>query len=93
MKIGRNCLVGPGVHIYTATHPLDAIERSSGREYGKPVAIGDDVWIGGRAVINPGVTIGDEAVIGSGAVVTGDVPDRAVVQGNPASAVKELDSE
>ena len=56
-------MLAPGVHIYTATHPLDPVERISGSEYGKPVKIGDNVWIGGRAIINPGVTIGDNAVI------------------------------
>jgi len=93
VEIGRNCMVGPGVHIYTATHPLDASERVAGREYGKPVTVGDDVWIGGGAVLNPGVTVDDEAVVGSGAVVTGDVPNGAVVQGNPAEVVKELNAE
>jgi len=92
VDVGRNCLVGPGVHIYTATHPLDPGERTEGLEYGKPVTVGDDVWVGGRAVIDPGVTVGDGAVIGSGAVVTEDVPDRVVVKGNPATVVKELDT-
>lgn len=90
VDIGKNCMMGPGVHIYTATHPLDAEDRVAGPEYGKPVTIGDNVWIGGRAVINPGVTIGDDVVVGSGAVVTEDVPDGVVVQGNPATVVKEL---
>lgn len=89
--IGRNCLIGPGVHIYTATHPLDTDERIEGPEYGKPVTVGDDVWIGGRAVLNPGVTVGNGSVVASGAVVTRDVPDNIVVQGNPAAIVKELD--
>lgn len=75
IRIGDNCFMAPGVHIYTATHPLNARERISGAEYGKPVTIGHNVWIGGRAVINPGVTIGNNAVIASGAVVTKDVPD------------------
>ncbi|ELY54099.1 transferase [Natronococcus amylolyticus DSM 10524] len=92
IEIGRNCLIGPGVHIYTATHPLEADERAEGLEYGEPVTIGDDVWIGGRAVINPGVTIGDEVVVGSGAVVTENVPDGVVVQGNPATVVRELEA-
>jgi maltose O-acetyltransferase len=91
VDIGRDCLLGPGVHIYTATHPLKATRRSSGVEYGKPVEIGDDVWIGGRAVINPGVTVGDSAVVASGAVVTEDVPESVVVQGNPATVVRELE--
>ncbi|WP_049898725.1 sugar O-acetyltransferase [Halococcus agarilyticus] len=91
IEIGRNCLVGPGVHVYTATHPIGAAERAEGLESGEPVTVGDDVWIGGRAVIDPGVTVGDGAVIGSGAVVTEDVPDGVVVKGNPAEIVKELD--
>ncbi|MFC7115109.1 sugar O-acetyltransferase [Natronoarchaeum sp. GCM10025703] len=93
VEIGDDCMLGPSVHIYTATHPIDAHERSQGLEYGKPVTIGDDVWIGGQAVINPGVTVGDGVVIGSGAVVTEDVPDDVVVQGNPATVIKELDND
>ncbi|MFC4249396.1 sugar O-acetyltransferase [Natribaculum luteum] len=91
VEIGQNCQIAPGVHIYTATHPLDASERIEGPEYGKPVTVGDNVWIGGQAVLNPGVTVGDSSVIASGAVVTKDVPDEVVVQGNPAAVVKELD--
>lgn len=90
IHIGDNCMLAPGVHIYTATHPLDAEARNSGQEYGKPVTIGHNVWIGGRAVINPGVTIGDNAVIASGAVVTKDVPASTVVGGNPAQIIKRL---
>lgn len=90
VTIGHNCMLGPGTHIYTATHSLDAAERNAGVEYGKPVTIGDDVWIGGRAVLNPGTTVGDGSVVGSGAVVTEDVPEGVVVQGNPATVVKEL---
>lgn len=93
VEIGRNCQLGPGVHIYTATHPLDADERIKGPEYGKPVTVGDNVWIGGQAVLNPGVTVGDNAVVASGAVVTEDVPDDVVVQGNPATVVKELETD
>jgi maltose O-acetyltransferase len=91
VAIGRNCLLGPGVHIYTATHPLSAEKRAVGLEYGKPVTIGDDVWIGGQAVLNPGVAIGTGSVIASGAVVAEDVPEDVVVQGNPAAIVKELE--
>ncbi|MFD1848563.1 maltose acetyltransferase domain-containing protein [Oceanobacillus bengalensis] len=91
IRIGDNCFIAPGVHIYTATHPLDPKERSSGAEYAKPVQIGNDVWIGGRAVINPGVKIGNNVVIASGAVVTKDVPDNVVVGGNPARVIKEIE--
>ncbi|MBX0325259.1 sugar O-acetyltransferase [Halomicroarcula sp. F13] len=93
VNIGQNCQIGPGVHIYTATHSLDATERVKGLEYGKPVTVGDNVWIGGQAVLNPGVTVGDDVVIGSGAVVTEDIPDDVVVQGNPATIVKELETD
>jgi len=91
VKIGDNVMFGPGVHIYTATHPLDAKSRNSGREYGLPVVIGDNVWVGGNAVICPNVKIGNNAVIGSGTVVTKDVPDNALVVGNPGRIVKYID--
>jgi maltose O-acetyltransferase len=91
IRIGDNCFIAPGVHIYTATHPLNPIERISGAEYGKPVRIGDNVWIGGRAVINPGITIGNNVVIASGAVVTKDVPDNVLVGGNPAKIIKRIE--
>jgi maltose O-acetyltransferase len=93
VDIGRNCALGPGVHIYAATHPLDATERAAGAEYGAPVTVGDNVWIGGRAVLNPGVSVGDNAVVASGAVVTSDVPEDVVVGGNPATVIRELDSD
>jgi maltose O-acetyltransferase len=90
VEFGDECMLAPGVHVYTATHPLDAEERMAGEEYGKPVTVGDRVWFGGRAVVNPGVTVGDDSVVASGAVVTRDVPSGVVVQGNPAEIVKEL---
>lgn len=91
VRIGDYCFLAPGVHIYTATHPLDPMERNSGLEYGRPVTIGNNVWIGGRAVIVPGVTIGDNVVIAAGAVVTKDVPNGAVVGGNPAKIIKYVE--
>lgn len=90
ITIGDNCMLAPGVHIYTATHPLDPVERNSGYEFGKPVVIGDNVWIGGRAVITPGVTIGDNAVIAAGSVVVKDVAPNTVVGGNPARFIKSI---
>jgi len=91
VTFGDNCMLAPGVHIYTATHPLDPTERNSGREFAKPISFGDNVWIGGQAVVNPGLTIGNNVVIASGAVVTKDVPDNVVVGGNPARVIKRID--
>ena len=91
VRFGDNCMLAPGVHIYTATHPLHPAERNSGRENAKPITIGNNVWVGGSAVINPGVTIGDNAVIASGAVVTKNVPDNVVVGGNPAKIIKQIE--
>jgi maltose O-acetyltransferase len=90
VRFGDNCLLGPGVHIYTATHPIDPNERNSGKEYAKPIIFGDNVWIGGSSVINPGVTIGDNVVIASGSVVTKDIPNNVVVGGNPARIIKKI---
>lgn len=90
VKIGSNVLFGPGVHIYTATHPLNKWERRN-FESAKPVTIGADCWIGGQAVILPGVTIGSGSVIGAGSVVTKDVPDNCLAVGNPAKVIKKLD--
>ncbi|WP_371068488.1 sugar O-acetyltransferase [Sediminibacillus sp. JSM 1682029] len=90
VRIGDDCLLAPGVHIYTASHPLDTEVRKAGAEYGKPVTIGDNVWIGGRTVINPGVTIGDNSIIASGSVVTRDIPANVVAGGAPATILKEV---
>lgn len=87
ITIGDDCMLAPGVHIYTATHPTNPHLRTSGREIGAPVTIGNRVWIGGRAVINPGVTIGNDVVVASGAVVTKDVPSGAIVAGVPAKII------
>jgi len=90
VRIGDNCLLGPDVHIYTATHPLNPWERITGLEYGKQVYIGNNVWLGGKAIINPGVSTGNNVAVASGSVVTKDVPDNIVVGGNPARIIKEL---
>ena len=93
IRFGDNCLVGPGVHIYTASHPVSVSGRARGVEFGKPVRIGNNVWLGGRAVILPGVTIGDGSIVGAGAVVTKDVPDNVIVAGNPARILRGLSEE
>lgn len=90
VSIGNDVMLGPGVHIYTVSHPLDADQRRSGVEQAKPVRIGHDVWIGGQAVILPGVTIGDGAVIAAGSVVSRDVAAYSLVAGQPARWQKDL---
>jgi maltose O-acetyltransferase len=84
VEIGAGTQIGPAVQIYAADHPRDPATRKSGAEFGRPVVIGENVWIGGGAIILPGVTIGDDAVIGAGAVVTRDVANGITVIGNPA---------
>ena len=73
--LGKNILIGPNVQLYAPMHPIDYRERATGAEHGEPITIGDDCWIGGGAVICPGVTIGDRCIVAAGAVVTKDVPD------------------
>ena len=92
VKIGDNCMLGPNVQIYTATHPLEANQRNSGREFAKPITIGNNVWIGGNAVICPGVDIGNNVVIGAGAIVTKSFPDDVFIAGNPARIIKTIDN-
>jgi maltose O-acetyltransferase len=84
VTIGEKTQIGPGVQILTADHPRDAAGRASGLEFGRPIHIGRNVWIGSGAIILPGVTIGDDALIGAGSVVTRDVPAGATALGNPA---------
>ena len=90
VRIGSFSMFGPAVQIYTALHPLDAIARR-GKEYGKPVVIGSDVWVGGGAIIQPGVTIGSRSVIGAGSVVTRDIPDDVVAVGNPCRVIRSIE--
>jgi maltose O-acetyltransferase len=89
VRIGDFSLFGPAVQIYTPTHPFDA-ERRRREESGKPVDIGADVWVGGGAVILPGVRIGSRAVIGAGSVVTRDIPDGVFAAGNPCRVIREI---
>ena len=89
VRIGDYTLIGPAVQIYTPMHPLDAAQRRH-HEFGKPVEIGSDVWIGGGAIILPGVRIGSRAVIGAGSVVTRDVPDDVFAAGNPCRVIRRL---
>ena len=88
VAIGAGTQIGPAVQIYAADHPRDLETRRAGFEFGRPVRIGRNVWIGGGAIILPGVTIGDDAIIGAGSVVTRDVPAAATVVGNPARIIK-----
>jgi maltose O-acetyltransferase len=88
VTIGDGTQIGPAVQIYTADHPRDPAVRKTGAEFGRPVSIGQNVWIGGGAIILPGVRIGDDAVVGAGAVVTRDVPQGVTVLGNPARQKK-----
>lgn len=91
VTIGDRCLFGPNVQLYTATHPVNWKVRGSLLEYGSPITIGSDVWIGGGAIICPGVTIGDRSIIAAGAVVTRDVAADVLVGGNPARVIKQLE--
>ena len=91
VKIGSRTLFGPNVQIYTATHPINYKERASGLEFARPITIGEDVWVGGSAVICPGVTIGDRSVIGAGSVVTRDIPDDVFAAGYPCRVIRTLE--
>ena len=91
--IGENVMIAPNVSLYTAGHPLHPDARNSGYEYGIGITIGDNVWIGGNTVVNPGVHIGNNVVIGSGSVVTKDIPDNALAAGNPCKVIRFLTEE
>lgn len=90
IEIGNNVFFGPRVCLYTAGHPIDAEIRNKQLEYGKRIKIGNDVWVGGNTVINPGVTIGDNVVIGSGSVVTKDIPSGVIAAGVPCRVIREI---
>ncbi|NQX27704.1 sugar O-acetyltransferase [Microbacteriaceae bacterium VKM Ac-2854] len=88
--IGADCQIGPNVQLLTPTHPVEPEPRRDKLEAAKPITIGDNVWLGGGAIVLPGVTIGENSVIGAGAVVTKDVPANSVAVGNPARVVKQI---
>lgn len=91
IKIGNNVFIGPNVSLYTPCHPIHKDYRYKGLEYGKPITIEDNVWIGGNVIILPGVTIKNGAVIGAGSVVTKDVEEDTIVAGNPAKFIRKID--
>lgn len=90
VQIGDNVLLAPNVQIYTAAHPINPMERLTGREFARPIVIGNNVWIGGGTIICPGVRIGDNVTIGAGSVVTKDIPDNVVAVGNPCKVIRKL---
>lgn len=92
VTFGDNCMIGPHVQIYTATHPLEFKARNSGKELGSPITIGNNVWIGGNATICPGITLGNNVVVAAGAVVSKSFPDDVVIGGNPAKIIKTIDN-
>jgi maltose O-acetyltransferase len=91
VRIGNHVMIGPAVQIYTAAHDLQAETRIQGWEIAKKIIIADNVWIGGGAILLPGVKIGRNAVVGSGAVVTRDVEANSVVAGNPARMIRKIE--
>ena len=91
VHIGENASLGPSVQVYTAYHPTDATLRVAGPELAAPVTIGNNVWVGGGAVICPGVTIGDNTTIGAGSVVVKDIPANVVAVGNPCRVIRRLE--
>ena len=93
VTIGNDVRIAPNVNIFTVYHPLDPVDRKNSVILSKPVVIEDNAWIGGGAIILPGVTIGKNAVVGAGSVVTHDVPPNKVVAGNPARIIKEVKNE
>lgn len=90
VKIGKQVLIAPGCQIITATHPIDPAQRASGKEFGQPIRIGDNVWLGAGAIVCPGVRIGENTTIGAGSVVTKDIPANCVAAGTPCRVLRML---
>ncbi|ULT45915.1 sugar O-acetyltransferase [Niabella defluvii] len=90
VTFGNNVLLAPNVSIYTAGHPVHYEPRNEAYEYAFPVTIGNNVWIGGNTVINPGISIGDNSVIGSGSVVTKNIPANVIAVGNPCKVIRDI---
>lgn len=90
IRIGEDCQIATNVQLLTATHPIEPGPRREGWESGEPIAIGDNVWLGGGVIVCPGVTIGDDTVVGAGAVVTSDLPPGVVAFGVPARVQREI---
>lgn len=93
VTIGDNVMLAPNVSLYGAGHPIHPDARNSGYEYGAPITIGNNVWIGGSSCVLPGVTIGNNVVIGAGSVVTKDIPDNVIAAGNPCRVIREITEE
>lgn len=90
IEVGAACQMGPRVQLLTAAHPIDPDARRHGWEYGRPITLGDNVWLGAGAIVCPGVTIGDDTVVGAGAVVVRDLPPGVVAGGVPARVLREI---
>lgn len=90
IAIGNRVMFGPRVCLYPAAHPIDADIRATGLEFGKEIIIGDDVWIGGNAVINGGVTIGDRSIIAAGSIVVKNIPSDVIAGGNPCKVIRKI---
>lgn len=93
VTIGDNVMFAPNVSLFAAGHPIHSEPRNSGLEYGFPITIGNNVWIGGGVIVNPNITIGDNVVIGSGSVVTKDIPSNSIACGNPCKVIREIRDE
>lgn len=93
ITIGNDVMLGPKVGLYAVNHPIDPEVRATGLEYGKPITIGDRVWIGGGSTVCPGAVIGSNVVIGAGSVVTGSIPDNVVAAGNPCRVIRPITEE